>query len=117
VNNPGKFPPQTGTLPVKAGVGSRLADVLARETARNQINNASPPDSVKSPHIIPNRERREAAVVLSGDKHGGRMSIAFDRADGSEPDDASAKNSATNAREKCQLIHGIPPRIARRPFF
>jgi len=49
--DPGSFP----------GCGN----VLARESARNHVNNSSPWSSVKCTDIVPNRERGKHTIVLT----------------------------------------------------
>jgi hypothetical protein len=71
-NDASHLAPQPGSLAVKAvsvlglAVGIGDAGVLAREASSHHVNNAAPWSAVKGPHVIPNRERRECSVVLSG---------------------------------------------------
>jgi hypothetical protein len=65
-NNPSHFRPEPTSLAVESIPSAGNADVLAWEASRNDINNASPWSAVKGSHVIPNRERRECSVVLSG---------------------------------------------------
>jgi hypothetical protein len=97
--------PHAAALAVDAGAFSGCADVLARKSARNDVNNAAPRSSVKGLNVIPNRERRENAVILSGGKNASWVGFPLDGADGSPSKQVSAKYSATSACEKSQLIH------------
>jgi hypothetical protein len=81
---------------------------LAREASRNHINNSSPRFTVKSSHVIPNRERRETSVVLPCDKNIAGVFIELDCADGFPSKQLATEYSATSAREKSQLIHALP---------
>jgi hypothetical protein len=66
--------------------------------------------SVKGANVIPNRERREKAVILSGDEYACGIGFPLDGANGSPSEQVSAKNSATSACEKSQLIQINPLR-------
>src|SRR5690606_24673782 len=65
-NDPRHFGPQAGSFAVEPVAPSCDTDVLAREPSRNHVNNSAPRSSVKGPNVIPNREGREKAVILSG---------------------------------------------------
>jgi hypothetical protein len=110
-NDAGHFPPEPGSFTFDSfSIGSACgADVLARESARNHINNASPRSSIKGSHIIPDREGRKASIILAGQKYIAGVGIELDGADGAPSEQFAAEYSATSAREKCQLIHGLPP--------
>jgi hypothetical protein len=75
------------------------ADVLAGKAARYDINNSSPRSAVKGLNVIPNRERREKAVILSGGKYASCVRFPFDGADGSPSEQLSGKNATTSACE------------------
>jgi hypothetical protein len=97
--------PHSRSSAVDAGALSGDADVLAREAARNHINKASPWSSVKGANVIPNREGREKAVILSGGKYACGVGFPLDGANGAPSEQVAAENSSTSAREKSQLIH------------
>jgi hypothetical protein len=105
--------PHAGSLSGDAGTPSGKADVLARESARHHINTSAPRLSVKGANVIPNRERRENAVILSGDKYACGVGLPLNGADRSPSKEVPAKDASTSAREKCQLIHWPPckPRV------
>jgi hypothetical protein len=107
-NDPCHVRPHAGPLAVNACTLSGNADVLARKPARNHVNKASPRSSVKGLHVIPNRERREKAVILSGEQYTCGVGLPLDGADGSPSEQVATKNASTSAREKCQLMHGSP---------
>jgi hypothetical protein len=81
---------------------------LTGKAARYDINNASPRSSVKGLNVIPNRERREKAVVLSGAQYACGVGFPFDGADGSPSKEFAPKDASTSAREKSQLIQRLP---------
>jgi len=91
--------PHAGSLTVDAGALSGHADVLAREAARNHVNNAAPWSSVKGANVIPNREGREKAVILSGGKYACGVGFPFNGANGAPSEQVAAENSSTSARE------------------
>jgi len=97
--------PQAAALSGDADASAGAADVLARESPRHHVNTASPRASVKSPHFVPYRERRENAVILPGAQYSDGVGVVFDGADGSPSEDVAAEYAATSACEKCQLIH------------
>lgn len=99
--------PHAGALSVDAGALSGNADVLAREAARNHVNNAAPWSSVKGANVIPNREGREKAVILSGGKYACGVGFPLDGANGAPSEQVASKYSATSACEKSQLIHRV----------
>jgi hypothetical protein len=91
--------PEPGTLPANTGAAARKADVLARKSARNHVNNAAPWSSVKGANVIPNREGREKAVILSGGKYACGVGFPFNGANGAPSEQVAAEYSSTSARE------------------
>jgi hypothetical protein len=61
--------------------------------------------TVKGLNIIPNRERREKTVILSGAQYACWVGFPFDCTDCSPSKEFAAKYSSTSACEKSQLIH------------
>jgi hypothetical protein len=98
-NDAGHFSPQSGALSGDSGAFAGCADVLARESSRNHVNNASPWPSVKGANIIPNREGRQKSVILSGDKYACCVGVSFDGAHGSPVEQVAAEYASTSARE------------------
>ena len=95
--------PQAAALPGDADASAGAADVLAREAPRHHVNTAPPWASVKGANVIPYRERRENAVILSGDKYSDGVGIVLDGADGSPPEDVAAEYAATRSCEQGKL--------------
>jgi hypothetical protein len=91
--------PHAGSLPVDACAFSCDADVLAWEAARNHVNTSAPRASVKGANVIPNRERREKAVILSLGKYACGVWLPLNGADGSPSKQLAAENASTSARE------------------
>jgi hypothetical protein len=104
-NDPGHFAPESRPLAVESLAFPGAADVLAREAARNHVNNSRPRSSVKTAHVRPNRERLKASIVLPLCQNLCGVGITLNGADGSPPEQFAAEYSATSAREKSQLIH------------
>jgi hypothetical protein len=77
---------------------------LAREAARDDIHESSPRTPVEGRDIIPHREWFEASVVLSCEQDVSGVFVILDGADSSPSAQFSTEDSATSAREKCQLI-------------
>jgi hypothetical protein len=103
-NNPCHVSPHPRPLSINARSLACDADVLARKAARYDVNNASPRSAVKGLNVIPNREGRENAVILSGGKYACGVGFPLDGANGAPSEQVSAKYSSTSAREKSQLI-------------
>jgi len=104
-NNPCHFPPQAGALAVDACALACGADVLAWESARNNVNSASPRSSVKGSNVIPDRERRKNSIVLSLEQNPNSVWLPLNGAHSAPAEQLAAEYSSTSASEKCQLIH------------
>jgi hypothetical protein len=123
-NDAGHFHPQSAALAVESIASAGDADVLTGKPARYHVNNAAPRPSVKGANVIPNRERRENAVILSLGKYARGVGLALDGADDSPSKQVAAENAATSACEKSQLIQGFSlclahsnrPRLKLPPF-
>lgn len=102
-NDASELGPEAGAFAVDACALAGDADVLAGKAARNHVNNSSPRSSVKGPNVIPNRERREKAVILSGDKNACGIGIEFDGADGSPSEEVAAEDAAPCSCEQCEF--------------
>jgi hypothetical protein len=72
---------------------------LAGKAARYDVNNSSPRSAVKGLNVIPNRERRENAVILSSGKYASCVGFPFNGADGSPSKEVTAEYSSASARE------------------
>ena len=107
-NDPRHVSPHAGALSVDSCAFAGHADVLARESSRHHVNAASPRSAVKGLNVIPDREGREKAVVLSGGKYACCVGLPLDGADGSPSKQVAAKDASTSACEKSQLIHDSP---------
>jgi hypothetical protein len=98
-NDSGHLSPESATFSIDAPPSTGAADVLAREAARYHVNNSAPRLSVKGSHVIPNRERRENAVILSGDKYACGIGVDLDGADCPPSEEIASEYSSTSARE------------------
>jgi hypothetical protein len=105
-NDSGHFSPESASLAVDSCSLSGCADVLAGKPARNHVNTSAPRASVKGANVIPNRERRENAVILSGAQYARGVGVALDGAHATPAEEFAAEDASTSAREKSQLIHG-----------
>lgn len=99
-NNPVHFPPESRAGAINAGTFTCRADVLAREASRYHVNKAAPWSPVKGAYVIPNRERREKAVILPGEQYACGIGLKLDGANGSDSEQFTAKYASTSAREK-----------------
>ncbi|BAP44735.1 hypothetical protein PSCI_4033 [Pseudomonas sp. StFLB209] len=66
-------------------------DVLARKSARNHVNKASPWAAVKGSDVRPNRERRQGAIVLSLRQNLCGVGITLNGADGAPAQQVAAE--------------------------
>lgn len=126
-NDSCELSPEAGSRTVEPCAFSGATDVLAREAARNDERMADAAkladDSAHSvvslrerPHVVPNWERIKASVVLPGREDGASVGVELDGADGAPSKDLTAEDSATSAREKCQLIHFLSFRSGGRSW-
>jgi hypothetical protein len=72
---------------------------LTGKPASHDVNNSAPRSAVKGLHVIPNREKREASIVLSCHKHGLSVGLPFDGAHASVSEQLAGKDAATSACE------------------
>jgi hypothetical protein len=72
---------------------------LTGKAARYDINNSSPWSAVKGLNVIPDRERFEKAVILSGAQYACWVWFPLDCADGSPSEAFASEYSSTSARE------------------
>jgi hypothetical protein len=98
-NNSRHARPEPGASAVDSRSLACNADVLAREASRHHINTAAPRSSVKGANVIPNREGREKAVILSGDKYACGVGLKLDGTHGCPPEQLAAEDASTSARE------------------
>ena len=106
-DDPRHLGPQTGAGAGDACAVASRGNVLARESARHHVNTASPWSSVKGSHVIPDRERRDAPVVLASHENACGVGVALNGADGAPTEQVPAEDASTSAREKSQLIQCI----------
>ncbi len=107
-NDPSELSPEPGAGSADARSATGAADVLAREPSRHHINTASPCSTVKGSYVIPDRERGQQPIVLSGHQYTSGVGLGLDGADGSPAEQLPAEDASTNACEKCQLTHVAP---------
>jgi hypothetical protein len=98
-NDAGHFDPKSAARSVDPCARSGATDVLTGKAARNHVNTASPRSAVKGANVIPYRERREKAVVLSGDKNARGVGLPLDSTDRAPSEQVARENSSTSARE------------------
>lgn len=99
-DNPRHVLPESAALAGDSCPFSGCADVLAGKAARNDINTASPRVSVKGSNIIPDRERRETAVVLAGNQDGRCVGVELHSAHGSPAEQMPAEYAAPSPGEE-----------------
>jgi hypothetical protein len=99
--------PHTASLAFDSGAFASGRDVLTGKASRNDINTASPWVSVKGLNVIPDRERRQASVVLAGNQDARCVCVPLHSAHGVPSKKVSAEYPATSACEKSQLIELI----------
>jgi hypothetical protein len=98
-NHPRHVIPHGGLLSVKSCAASCDADVGTWKSSRYDINNSCPRFSVKGLYVIPNRERRENAVILSGAQYACWVWLPLNGANCSPSKQFAAEYSSTSACE------------------
>jgi hypothetical protein len=73
---------------------------LTGKPARYNVNNSSPRLAVKGAYVIPDRERRENFVILSGAQYACGIGFPFDRTNGSPSEQFSPENASTSSGEE-----------------
>jgi hypothetical protein len=96
-NDPRHVSPHTGSLATDSCAFPGNADVLARKAARYDVNNSAPRSAVKGLNVIPYREGRKKAVILSGGKYASWVWLPFDCADSSPSEQLSPSFSPASA--------------------
>jgi hypothetical protein len=91
--------PHAASLSVNSGAFAGHADVLAGKASRNDVNTAAPWSAVKGANVIPNREGREKAVILSGGKYACGIGLPLNGTDGAPSEQPPPENASTSARE------------------
>ena len=99
-NDPCHFFPHSAAFPFDAFSLSGAANVLTGKPARNHVNNSAPRVSVKGTNVIPNRERRENAFILSGCKYSSGVGFPFDGAYAFPSEELSPKDATSSACEE-----------------
>ena len=95
----GHFHPEAASFPGDSFTAPCGADVLTGEAARHHVNTSAPWLPIEGTYVIPDRERGEASVVLSGDQNIPCVGVAFDGAHGAPAEQLAAEYAATSACE------------------
>jgi hypothetical protein len=106
-NNSRHVPPHSRSGSFDASASSGCGNVLTGKSSRYDVNTSCPRLSVKGLNVIPNRERRENAVILSGGKYASCVRFPLNSADCAPSEEVTSEYSSTSACEKSQLIHLI----------
>lgn len=102
-NDSDKFLPQSAAWVFESESLPSDADALTGKSARNHVNNASPRASVEGADIVPDRERRERAVVLPSQEDFALMLSDLDGADGAPAEQFPAEDAAAGPGEESEL--------------
>jgi hypothetical protein len=103
-NDAGHLFPESAFCAIKSFACPCHADVLARESASDDVHQSTPWLSIEGSHIVPDREGIEASVILSGHEDTAGVVVIFDGADGFPAEQFATKYSSSSACEKCQLM-------------
>jgi hypothetical protein len=93
------FAPQAASVSIEPEASAGNADILARETASDDIHQSMPRPTVKSSDVGPNRESWEASVILPSHEDGAGIFIDFDCTDGAPAEEFAAEYAASSACE------------------
>jgi hypothetical protein len=91
----GELAPQTASSPGKTGAATCRTDVLAGESAADDIHCAPPSMSVKCSHVIPDWEAAKTSVSLASKQDSARIGINLDSADGAPSKQFSSQDAAS----------------------
>jgi hypothetical protein len=94
-NNSCHVRPQTGLRSGDSSSLSGCADVLAGESAADDIDCAPPSMSVKCPHVIPDWEAAKTSVSLASKQDSARIGINLDSADGAPSKQSPSQDAAS----------------------
>jgi len=104
-NDPRHVSPHSAAGSVDSCAFAGHADVLAREASRHHVNTAAPRSSVKGLNVIPDREGREKAVILSGSKYASCVGLPLNGADGSPSKKVAAEDATTGTGKEREFAH------------
>lgn len=125
VDDAGEMRPESALRAFDTPTLAGGADVLARESSRDDINVSTPRPSVEGPHIVPDRESLEYSVALPGKQDIAAVGINFNSANGAPSKEDPSKDAATCSGEQCELskrwlrkchIHHLPPYLTADIF-
>jgi hypothetical protein len=98
-NDAGHFHPEPRSLSFEPGALSGGADILAGKAPRNHVNKSAPWLAVKGANVIPDRERLQLPVILSGHKYACGVSVDLNGTDGAPSEQLAAEYASTSACE------------------
>jgi hypothetical protein len=98
-NDPGKLCPQPTAFAVEPCAFSGATNVLAGKSAADNVNASAPRFTVEGSHVVPDWERGEASVALSGEQDASRVGINLDSADGAPSEEHASENASSSASE------------------
>ena len=96
-DNSGKVFPESAAGSGDADASSGNADVLARKASRHHVNTACPLGAVECSNVVPNREWKEAPVILSIQQPGSGKVCNLDGAHGPPSQQLASKNASSSA--------------------
>ena len=106
-NDASHLGPHAGAGTVDSCALAGGADVLARKASRHHVNTASPRSSVKRSHVIPDRKRGQASVVLAGNENTRGVGVPLNGTYSAPSEEMAPEDASTSAREKSQLIEHV----------
>jgi hypothetical protein len=129
-DDPPVLAPESGLVPVDARFAARGADVLARESAGDDVDASAPRSPVEGAEssddaevellelpadVIVDLDLGPSAVVSASGKHSTAVGVNLDGADGAPPEDRAAVQSSASPGKKSELIHSSPIAGSGRP--
>jgi hypothetical protein len=90
------FPPEAGPLSCESGASPSDADVLAWESAADDVDVTSPWLAVKGADVVPDWEPRQGSVGLPGEQNSPGVGIKLNSAS-----DAPSKQSPAQDAASC----------------
>lgn len=91
----GELAPQTASSPGKTGAATCRTDVLAGESAADDIHASAPGIAVEGADVIPDRESPEEPVSLTGEQNAAAVGINLNSADGAPSKEEPSQDASS----------------------
>jgi hypothetical protein len=94
-NDPGEFRPEAGPSSGNPSTFPSTGNILARESAADNVDGPSPGLSIEGPNIIPDGEGLKDSIPLPSEEGGSGLGIKLNSADGAPSKELASQDSAS----------------------